>query len=49
MEILESNNNRFIIRADKNSAGDALEMANNFFRTGLFEYVEPDLFASYVN
>ncbi len=48
-EILESNNsnNRFIIRADKNSNGDALDMANKFFESGLFEYAEPEFFASY--
>ncbi len=48
-EILESNNsnNRFIIRADKNSNGDALDMANKFFESGFFEYAEPEFFASY--
>lgn len=49
MEILESNssNNRFILRADKNSNGDALDMANKFFESGFFEYAEPEFIANY--
>ncbi len=50
LEILEpySSGNRFIIRADKHSKGDALDMANRFFESGFFEYAEPEflLFAS---
>ena len=48
-EILESNtsNTHFIIRADKNSNGDALDMANKFFESGFFEYAEPEFFANY--
>ncbi len=48
-EILESNasNNYFIIRADKNSNGDALDMANKFFESGFFEYAEPEFFSNY--
>mgnify|MGYP001393278783 CR=1 FL=1 len=48
-EILESNSskNRFIIRADKNSNGDALDMANKFFESGFFEYAEPEFIANY--
>jgi hypothetical protein len=32
----------YLIRADKNSSGDALDMANEFFESGYFEYAEPD-------
>lgn len=48
-EILESksSNNRLIIRADKHSNGDALDVANKFFESGLFEYAEPEFFANY--
>ena len=48
-EILKSNtsNNHFIIRADKNSNGDALDMANKFFESGFFEYAEPEFIANY--
>ena len=35
--------NWFIIRATKNSKGDALKMANYFYETGLFEASEPDI------
>ncbi|TCO05375.1 hypothetical protein [Natronoflexus pectinivorans] len=54
MELIEENkveilkhdttNHHYIIRADKNSNGDALEMANTFFESGLFEYSEPNFF-----
>ena len=33
----------YSIYADKSSKGDALEMANYFHETGLFEYSEPDI------
>lgn len=33
----------FVLRATKNSNGDALEMANYFSETGLFEYTEPEI------
>ncbi len=33
----------YSIYADKTSSGDALEMANYFYETGLFEYSEPDI------
>jgi len=48
-EILKSNtsNNHFIIRADKNSNGDALDMANIFFESGFFEYAEPEFITNY--
>lgn len=48
-EIVESNssNNRFIIRADKHSNGDALDIANKFFESGFFEYAEPEFFTNY--
>ena len=50
-EILESNTsgNHFIIRADKNSNGDALDMANKFFESGFFEYAEPEFIVNYGN
>ncbi|MCC7429805.1 S8 family serine peptidase, partial [bacterium] len=35
-------NNVFILLADKNSNGNALEMANYFYETGMFEFAEPD-------
>lgn len=35
--------NWFSLSADKNSQGDALEMANYFFNTGLFDASEPDI------
>ena len=31
-----------MIRADKNSKGDALDMSNEFYESGYFEYAEPD-------
>ncbi len=33
----------FTLRADKNSNGDALQMANYFYETNLFEHSEPDI------
>lgn len=33
----------FTLQADKNSSGDALQMANYFYETGLFIASEPDL------
>ena len=46
-KIIDSNTTswHFIIRADKNSNGDALDIANKFFETGLFEYAEPEMFS----
>ncbi len=35
--------NSFILATNKNSTGDALQMANYFFETGLFEASEPDI------
>ncbi len=32
----------YLIRADKNSNGDALDMANYFYESGYFEWSEPD-------
>jgi len=32
----------YFVHADKFSDGNALEMANHFYETGLFEYTEPD-------
>ena len=48
-EIIKSNtsNYHYIIRADKNSNGDALDMANIFFESGFFEYAEPEFIANY--
>jgi hypothetical protein len=45
-QIIEQNDfmsNWFLLSADKNSKGDALEMANFFFSTGLFDASEPDI------
>jgi hypothetical protein len=45
-QIIEQNqfmSNWFSLSADKNSKGDALEMANFFFSTGLFDSSEPDI------
>lgn len=36
-------NNWYTLIADKNSKGDALEMANYFYETGLFAASEPDI------
>ncbi|ASB47809.1 hypothetical protein CDL62_00900 [Alkalitalea saponilacus] len=46
VEILKQDTeiHHYIIRADKKSNGDALEMANTFFESGLFEYSEANLF-----
>ncbi|MGF1587278.1 MAG: hypothetical protein ACFCUM_18310 [Bacteroidales bacterium] len=48
VEILESNKtgDYHIIRADKNSVGDALDMANIFFESGYFEWTEPEFYSS---
>ena len=34
----------FTLGADKRSNGDALQMANYFYETGLFEHTEPAIF-----
>jgi len=49
MEIIESDTSsyHYIIRADKNSNGDALDMANKFFESGFFEYAEPEFITNY--
>ena len=46
-EILKADISRhyYFIRADKNSKGDALDMANEFFESGYFEFAEPDFIA----
>jgi hypothetical protein len=36
----------YLIRADKNSKGDALDMSNDFYESGYFEYAEPDFIAN---
>jgi hypothetical protein len=36
----------YLIRADKNSKGDALDMSNEFYESGYFEYAEPDFIAN---
>jgi hypothetical protein len=36
-------NNWYILEADKNSQGDALQMANYFYETELFAACEPDI------
>lgn len=33
----------FTLSCDKESAGDAIDMANAFYESGLFEYAEPDI------
>ena len=45
-EIISQNqfmNNWFTVSANKNSNGDALQMANYFYETGLFEVSVPDI------
>lgn len=45
-KIIEQNefmNDWFSLTADKNSKGDALQMANYFYETGLFAASEPDI------
>jgi hypothetical protein len=32
----------YLIRADKNSGGDALDISDKFYESGYFEYAEPD-------
>jgi hypothetical protein len=39
--------NTFIISTDKYSKGDVLKMAKYFYETGLFKYVDPNLFYLY--
>ena len=36
------------IRADKNSIGDAIDMANYFYETGFFEYAAPSFLVSII-
>jgi hypothetical protein len=43
----DTSKNHYIIRADKNANGDALEMANEFFESGYFEYAEPEFVVGY--
>ncbi len=45
---LELFSNWYLVSADKNSEGDALEMANYFYETGLFDDCEPGLFKTAV-
>lgn len=48
IEILNNNKFRplwYTLACDRNSTGNALEMANLFFETGLFDAAEPDLMA----
>lgn len=33
----------YTLSCDNESAGDALQMANEFYESGLFEFAEPDL------
>ena len=40
-EIVEYGKYHYIIRADKNSDGDAIDMSNKFYESGYFEYTEP--------
>jgi len=35
-------NNWFVMSATKDSGGDAMDMANHFYETGLFEHAEPN-------
>ena len=44
-----TDSDRYIIRADKNAGGDALDMANLFFESGYFDYAEPEFFGGYTN
>jgi len=43
----DTSNYHYIIRADKNSNGDALDKANIFFESGYFEYAELEFFGDY--
>lgn len=39
----DADNNRFRIRTDKNSMGDALQMANYFYESELFVFCKPEI------
>ena len=38
----------FTLLCDKESAGDAIDMANAFYESGLFEYAEPDIMGAVI-
>ena len=38
----------FTLSCDKESAGDAIDMANAFYESGLFEYAEPDIMGAVI-
>jgi hypothetical protein len=37
----------YLIRADKNSTGDAMDISNEFYESGYFEWSEPDFINSF--
>ena len=39
--------NYYLIRVDKNSKGDALDISNEFYESGFFEWAEPDFIANF--
>jgi hypothetical protein len=39
--------NWFLLSANEDSAGDALDMANHFYETGLFEHAEPNFLGGF--
>ncbi|MBE6283309.1 MAG: hypothetical protein E7098_03085 [Mediterranea massiliensis] len=38
----------FTLSCDKQSAGDAIDMANTFYESGLFEHAEPDIMGAVI-
>jgi hypothetical protein len=44
-----ANTRTLLLKADKNSKGDALDIANEFFESGYFEYAEPDFISNFYN
>lgn len=38
----------FTLSCDKESAGDAIDMANTFYESGLFEHAEPDIMGAVI-
>jgi len=38
----------FTLSCDKHSAGDAIDMANTFYESGLFEHAEPDIMGAVI-
>jgi hypothetical protein len=44
-----ANTRTLLLKADKNSSGDALDIANEFFESGYFVYAEPEFISTSYN